>query len=57
MKALIVEDELLARNNLRNIIMKQFDDIEIVGMLSSVKGTIEWLLDPEHRTDIILLYV
>ena len=57
MKALIVEDELLARNNLRNIIMKQFDDIEIVGMLSSVKGTIEWLLDPEHRTDIILLDV
>lgn len=57
MKALIVEDELLARNNLRNIIMKQFDDIEIVGMLSSVKGTIEWLLDPEHRTDLIFLDV
>ncbi len=57
MKALIVEDELLARNNLRNTLLKHFGDIEIVGMLSSVKGTIEWLMDPEHRVDIIFLDV
>lgn len=57
MKALIVEDELLARNNLRNIIMKQFDDIEIVGMLSSVRETIEWLTNPDHLADIIFLDV
>lgn len=57
MKALIVEDEALARNNLRNLIMKQFDDIEIVGMLSSVRSTIEWLLDPEHRAEVIFLDV
>lgn len=57
MKALIVEDELLAQNNLRNIIMKHFDDLEIVGMLSSVKGTIEWLKNPDHRADIIFLDV
>lgn len=57
MKALIVEDELLARNNLRNLIMKLFDDIEIAGTLSSVKETIEWLSDPSHRTDVIFLDV
>lgn len=57
MKALIVEDEQLAQTNLRNIIMKQFDDIEIVCMLSSVKSTIQWLQNPENRVDIIFLDV
>ena len=36
MKVLIVEDEQLARNSLRNIILKKFDDLEIVAMLGSV---------------------
>ena len=57
MKALIIEDEPLAQNNLRNIIMKQFDNLEIVGMLSSVKGAIQWLENPIHKVDIIFLDV
>lgn len=57
MKVLIVEDEQLARNNLRNIILKKFDDLEIVGMLGSVKNTIQWLREPGNHTDIIFLDV
>ncbi len=57
MKTLIVEDELLAQNNLRNLITKQFSDLEIVGMIGSVKGAIEWLKQPENRVDLIFLDV
>lgn len=57
MKVLIVEDEQLARNSLRNIILKKFDDLEIVGMLGSVKSTIQWLREGENRADIIFLDV
>lgn len=57
MKALIVEDEQLAQTNLKNIIAKNFDDLEIVGQLTSVKSAIQWLREPEHETDIIFLDV
>ncbi len=57
MKILIVEDEQLARTNLRNIILKRFDDLEIVGMLGSVKSTIQWLREAESQPDIIFLDV
>lgn len=57
MKVLIVEDEQLAQTNLRNMIQKQFADLEIVGMLSSVKSCVQWLTNPENRTDIIFLDV
>lgn len=57
MKTLIVEDELLTQNNLRNLITKQFSDLEIVGMIGSVKGAIEWLKNPENRVDLIFLDV
>ncbi len=57
MKVLIVEDEQLAQNNLRNLILKQFGDLEIVDMLASVKGTVQWLRNPENRADIIFLDV
>lgn len=57
MKVLIVEDEELARTNLRNIILKKFDDLEIVGMLGSVKSTIQWLRESEQHPDIIFLDV
>lgn len=57
MKALIIEDEQLAQTNLRNMIMKQFDDLEIVGQIASVKGAIQWLQNPNNRVDIIFLDV
>ncbi len=57
MKVLIVEDEPLAQNNLRNLTMKLFDDLEIVGMLSSVKGAVQWLKNPENKLDLLFLDV
>lgn len=57
MKVLIVEDEPLAQNNLRNLTMKLFDDLEIVGMLSSVKGAVQWLQNPGNKLDILFLDV
>lgn len=57
MKVLIVEDEPLAQNNLRNLTMKLFDDLEIVGMISSVKGAVQWLQNPENELDILFLDV
>ncbi len=57
MKTLIVEDELLAQNNLRNLITRQFSDLEIVGMIGSVKGAVEWLKNPENRAELIFLDV
>lgn len=57
MKTLIVEDELLAQNNLRNLITRQFSDLEIVGMIGSVKGAVEWLKNPANRAELIFLDV
>lgn len=57
MKVLIVEDEQLAQTNLRNMIMRQFRDLEIVGMVSSVKSAVQWLSNPENRAEVIFLDV
>lgn len=53
---LIVEDELPAQANLRRALEKQ-PDMTIVGAQSSVRGTIEWLKNPENRADILFLDV
>ncbi len=57
MKALIIEDELPAQTNLRRALEKQFDDIEIVGTQTSVRGAVEWLGDPANRADVIFMDV
>ncbi len=57
MKILIVEDEPLAQNNIKNLILEGYPDAEIVGMLSSVRGVCEWFRNPENRADIIFLDV
>ena len=54
---LIVEDEIPAQNNLRRAIEKEFDDLRVVGVQSSVVGAVAWLRDPEHRPDIIFMDV
>jgi len=54
---LIVEDEIPAQTNLRRIIEKHFDDLRIVGVQSSVTGTVAWLRDPGNRPDIIFMDV
>lgn len=54
---LIVEDEIPAQTNLRRVIEKHFDDLRIVGVQSSVVGTVAWLDDPANRPDIIFMDV
>lgn len=57
LNVLIVEDEIPAQTNLRRIIEQHFDDLRIVGIQSSVVGTVEWLRDPANRPDIIFMDV
>ena len=57
MKALIVEDELIAQKSLTRALSQNFPDIEVVGYTTSVKGTVAWLKDPENIADIIFMDV
>ena len=57
MKALIVEDEKMARDNLARTLSSHFPDIEIVGTTASVAETLGWLRDPSHSADIIFMDV
>lgn len=57
MRALIVEDELLAQKNLKNIIANNVLDIEIVDCLSSVKAAVEWFSNSENSIDIVFMDV
>lgn len=54
---LIVEDELPAQANLRRALEMRFPDLRIVGLQSSVHGTLEWLKEPTNRADIIFMDV
>ena len=55
MKALIIEDEQLARRSLENAIRRMFDDIEIVGTQESVVGTLAFL--QQHAAEIDILFM
>ncbi len=57
MKTLIVEDELMARQNLARTLIATFSDIEIVGMTGSVTETVAWLENPNHNVDVIFMDV
>lgn len=57
MKALIVEDEIPAQTNLKNALQKLAPDIEIVGMLRTVKGTVQWLGEHPRTADVIFMDV
>ncbi|MBQ5653692.1 MAG: response regulator [Alistipes sp.] len=54
---LIIEDELPAQANLRRALEKRFEDLRIVGLQSSVRGTVEWLQNPDNQADIIFMDV
>ncbi len=42
MKALIIEDELIAGQNLQRLISQLADDIQVIAILQSVEESIEW---------------
>ncbi len=56
MNVLIIEDETLSANRLRELIKKYDPAIKVVGRLSSVKESIGWLEDGSHvRPDLIFM--
>lgn len=57
MKALIVEDEKMAREMLARTVTSTFPDIEVAGLTSSVAETLRWLRDPANHADIIFMDV
>jgi DNA-binding LytR/AlgR family response regulator len=57
MKALIVEDEIMAQKSLIRALSQDFPDIVVAGCTSSVKETVAWLKDPANKADIIFMDV
>jgi DNA-binding LytR/AlgR family response regulator len=56
MNVLIIEDETLSANRLRDLIRKYDPGIKVVGRLSSVKESIKWLEDVSHvKPDLIFM--
>ena len=53
LKALVIDDEELARRNLKSMLNRFFHDVEIVGTADSVKSGIQVL--SEIKTDIVFL--
>ena len=43
MKVLVIEDEILAQEELVRILLKHFPDTDIAGTISSVRDAVEWL--------------
>lgn len=57
MKALIIEDEVMAQKSLIRLLTNNFPEMEIVGKLSSVKDSVMWLDNLSNHTDIIFMDV
>lgn len=57
MKAIIIEDEVMAQKSLIRLLTNNFPEMEIVGKLSSVKDSVMWLDNPSNHTDIIFMDV
>lgn len=55
MKALVIEDELMAQKNLIKILAERFPEINVIGKCASVKSSIEWL--KENSVDVIFMDV
>lgn len=53
MKALIIEDERMAREHLVKVITSDFSDIEIVGATSSIQDTLDWFKNTAVKPDIV----
>ena len=56
MKALIIEDELRAREHMTNLLKANFPSVEVVGAVGSVKDSLAWLGSNE-APDVIFMDV
>lgn len=55
MKVLIIEDETIAANNLRRLLSSYDPKIEVLGVLKSVKKSVEWLRQKAEQVDLIFM--
>ena len=53
--AVIVEDEVKGLNNLKNLLAKYCEEIEVVGEAATVEEALELLADPEIQPDVAFL--
>ncbi len=53
MKVLVIEDEILAQEELVRILLKHFPDTDIAGTISSVRDAVEWL--GKNTADLIFM--
>ena len=56
MKALIIEDELRAREHMTRLLGDNFPSVEVVGAVGSVRESIQWL-DSHEAPDVIFMDV
>jgi two-component system LytT family response regulator len=54
-KAIIVEDEIKGLNNLKNLLKKHCDDVEIIGDALNIKEGLELFEDPNMKPDVAFL--
>lgn len=55
MRVLIVEDEMVAYNNLKKIVSEIDTSIEVVGNTESISRTVKWLQDYSYGLDLIFM--
>ena len=56
MKALIIEDELRAREHMTHLLTENFPQVEVVGAVGSVADSVKWLSSHE-APDVIFMDV
>lgn len=54
-KAIIVEDEIKSLNNLKNLLAKYCEDVEIIGDAINIKEGLDLFEDPEMKPDVAFL--
>jgi two-component system LytT family response regulator len=54
-KAVLIEDEVNGRNNLKNLLAQHCEDVEVLGEAASVEEGLELFSDPVIRPDVAFL--
>ncbi len=57
MNVLIIEDEIMAQNNLARMLGQYCTDLTVVGTATSVASAVAWLQDPSNKADILFMDV
>ena len=55
MKVLIVEDEIIAANRIKEMLLIYDSDIDVIGVIDSIVDTINFFIENESEIDLILM--